>query len=366
MLEHGFSRQAVTAANIEELRCCQANVCSFVEAQGCPAYVSEWDAFFEEIIPKNPIAQGTVPIKDSDNWLLKLYNKFGGPPRRKNIEHLRERETLSKFSEPCSWPDAPWTHSERDATAQYAIATDVNSSLLIERTDVKRKRKKSAGGKPVLVPTRKNTKSKKMNVTLMSTHSDCDSTGSFQPSKKKPRGRPPKKSKPVLSNSDISLCSSVDLDDCVSACSDSTGISSLASSKLDRGDSDIDATGCWEASTGDEECSVVTDNSDYSYINLPDVPTHMKGKDIAEAYWKMIGRQFMNTDDDEVYTIIHICEFDFGKRAKRMLDKLCFRYAPAHLATVTTDDLEIALCSEMMNCDWVQWVEEDTGEEKAF
>ena len=365
MLKHRFPRQAVTAASIEELACCQANVCSFVDSYGCAADVREWNTFFEEIIPKDPIAQGTLPIKDSDNWLLKLYTEFGGPPKRKSTEHLRERETLSKFAEPCHWPDAPWSKSERDKTAEYAIATDVNSSLLIERTDIKRKRKNSAGAKPVLVPKRKNTKSKKKKVTIHPARSDGDSACSMQSPRKKPRGRPPK-NKPVLPNSDMSVCSSVDVDDCMSACSVSTGISSLASSKLDCGDSDIDPSGYWEASTCDDECSVVTDASDYSYINLPDIPANMKGKDVAQAFWKMIGRRFLNADDDEEYIIIHVCEIDYGgTRATRMLDKLCFRYALAALPTVTTDDLEIALCSEMMDCDWVCWLEDDGGEEKA-
>jgi hypothetical protein len=183
----------------------------------------------------------------------------------------------------------------------------------------------------------------------------------MQPPKKKPRGRPPK-AKPR--HSDHS-----DIDDCISACSSSTGASTYAPSMKSGDDSDIGSYNGWEPSTCDES-SVVTDNSDYSYIDLDSIPKNMKGKDIAETYWDMVGKRFQNTEDDELYRIMNVCEYDFGGRSNmRMLEKLCFQFALAELTVtvVTSDDLEIGLCSEMMDCDWVRWVDKEdiSGEEDA-
>ena len=361
MIRSCFFRQPVTRESLDEMACTQGNVCKFVDSYGSAEDACEWESFFKTLIPDNPIARGTVPVEECEHWLLKLYNEFGGPPRRKSTEHLRERLTLSTYTEPCTWPTAPWSQLDRDQSAEYAIATDVNSSLVLERTDLKRKRKKTVGAKPVPLPSRKGAKKKPgKSVSIHLIRSDCDSDGSMQSPKKKPRGRPPKAKPRHSDRSDTSLHSkaNIDIDDCMSACSSSTGASTYAPSMKSGDDSDIGSFKYWEPSTCDES-SVITDNSDYSYIDLDSIPKNMKGKDIAETYWNMIGRRFQNAEDDEVYRIVNVCEYDFGRTGMRMLEKLCYRFALADLTEVTTDDLEIGLCTEMMDCDWVDWLPDD-------
>jgi hypothetical protein len=350
MMVAGFHRQPVSQEKLEELACAQGHVCQFVDAFGTAENVVEWEAFFNKVTPKSPISAGSSSIEESDNWLNKLYTEYGGDARRKDRSHLRERDTLTKYSEPCSWPDSPWTASERDKAAEYAVATDTTKALLVERSDLKRKRRpKPPGALPLDIPSVKNQRKVKPKVKyagiINKVLSDCESTGLLQSKKKKSkRGRPKK---------------AVDIDDEESACSASTGVSSFAPSMKSGDDSDIGYNdGLWDLSTCDES-SVTTDISDYSYIDLPSVPANMKGKGEAQMFWKMIGKRFLNTEeDDEMYRIISVCEYDFGD-STRMLDKLCFRYALDNLDSPTTDDLEIALCSEMMDTEWVQWLKDE-------
>ena len=328
ILARGFHRHEVCESNISELAVAHAFVKMFVANFGAPEDALSWEHFFDHYIPQEPVNRNnSAPIHDT--YLHKLFAEYGGEPRRKDREHLRYRKTISSYSESLVFPEAPWSQAERDATAQYAASMD--KSLLFDKGDLKRvvKRKKK--------------------VTILDKEASDKPPALAKKATRKQRKKA-RRAKIV-----------VDIDDALSASTQSTAVSSVAYSMKSGDDSDLGSGFASELSSCCDGNSVA---SEFSVTDLTEVPKKMKFKDIAETYFAKIGTRFKDLENDVIYRVVRVSRVDqevAGKERNLVIDKLCFRYIndELDLSDLTDpEDIEYSLCSEMMEGDWVKWLDD--------
>ena len=123
MIEKAFFRQPVSEDAISRVNVARTFVLEFTKKFGAPSDVEQWKAFFDEHIPNHSMDKSNSPGM-TDTYLHKLYNEYGGPPRRKNRDAFKPRANINGFSEALVFPGAPWSKGERDACAQYAVSKD--------------------------------------------------------------------------------------------------------------------------------------------------------------------------------------------------------------------------------------------------
>ena len=364
VLRTGFRRQPVKEEKILKLRFIQRYVLTYIKSFGTDEDTIAWNNFFTQYIPEVPVGDhNSVP--QHDTYLHKLFNEYGGDPRRKCREHFKPRETISKYTEPMVFPEAAWDQLARDTAAAYAVSMDTSNSLLkckgdLKRVPRKRKRKAlkdSSGDKELLDD--KSAKSGptgevRVKVILLYIIMLLLVIIFYFKAKNTPRkrGRPRK-------------VKFADEEDEVSAFSDSTEATSYAPSLKSNCDSDLesDFPFCDDNSSA---CSSI--QSDYSTTDLAELPSTMKHRDIGASYQSKIGRKFKDIENGKVYRVISLCKYlDDDVLAdptkKLLVDKLCFKYIEDDILLTDdefdVEDVEISLCSEMMvssdEC-WVEWL----------
>ena len=344
ILERGFIRQEVTQKSLNDLAVVRACLLIYNRKFGSPTDVASWTEFFENHVPKEPLnRRNCLPSKTS--YLHQLFEKYGGDPRRKDRKYLIPRPTISDYSEAIVFPDAPWTQTERDAAAQFAVST--KPTLLYTKNDLRRvvvrktkkveKIEESVENRAVGKRARK--KSLKKNVTIM-----VDMTTADQAVKK------PKSSKRSRRH--------VDVDEELSVSSQSTGASSYTFSMKSGDNSDL---GSGFPSEAPDDSSIAT-NFSTTDMAMDMLPKRMKHREVAESYYAKVGKRFKDIEDDVIYRVLSVCRFDELIEAGTMLvDQLCFRYINDDLEIsdiYDIDEMETSLCCEMMmDNSWAQWLD---------
>ena len=292
VIRKGFTRQSVSEKSIADLGVNRAFVLLYIRKFGSAEDVQLWVDFFDRIVPKEALNRSNCALSE-DSYLHKLVAEYGGPARRKSREHLKWRPTISDFSEAMVFPGAPWTQSERDAAAQYAVST--NSKLLYTRADVKRvvkrKEKKKVTIAEAATPKKRGRKPKQNKI-------------SSTPSKKKQKA-----TKTAEEDDDLSISSRSTTESSIAyslksgAGSDLDSVSSFAYSMKSGAGSDLDSGSFSEK----DESSVA---SNYSTTDISVLPTRMKHKDFAESFFKKVGKRFKDLSNGITYRIISVCRFE--------------------------------------------------------
>jgi hypothetical protein len=330
VLRTGFTRQSVSEKSITDLGVNRAFVLMYIRKFGSEEDLKFWVDFFDRIVPKQALNRNNCTPSE-DSYLHKLAAEYGGPARRKCREHLKWRPTISDYSEAMVFPEAPWTQSERDAAAQYAVST--NSRLLYTRSDVKRVVKRKEKKKNVTIAEIDNTSNKKR---------ERKPKASSTPSKKKRKA-----AKTVKEADDLSISSR------------STAESSFTYSLKSGSGSDLESN----LFSDRDDFSVC---SNYSTTDVSVLPTRMKHKDFAESFFNKVGKRFKDLSNNITYRIISVCRFDDPvgvlEGGKPLAYQLCFKYINDELTiddVNDVDDIETSLCYEMLDddCDWLEWLE---------
>lgn len=352
VLARGFRRQPVSQERIDKMMVIRVYVLGYIDKFGSVEDKCEWEQFFAQLIPEEPLTENNCPLL-FDTYLHKLFEEYGGPPRRKCRNHCRPRETLSKYTEPMVFPESAWSQGERDASAQYAVSTDTTNSILVSKGDLKRVPKKR--GRKVLKGDSGMSLHLKGETAKKGSSKRCVTILDDKATKKRGRQKKKAKSAPPSSDNEESVCSG------------STVSSTYAPSMKSGDDSDLGSGFALSDTDAGSVTSAVSSN--FSTTDLTEFPVQMKFKELGNSYKDKVGKRFRDTETDVLYRIISLCRYDnddvIGERGKLLLvEKLCFKYIPDETSLSDEDfdveDIETSLCSEMMSdtCDWVQWLEE--------
>jgi hypothetical protein len=118
MLDKGFSCQHVSEASISDLKIVQSTITQLLQTYGSESDHAAWDNFFKERIP---CSEDDVMLKvvRRDTWLHKLFEKSGGPIRRKEYVSLEEKIPLSHFTDSLVYPKGVLNKAARDQAITY-------------------------------------------------------------------------------------------------------------------------------------------------------------------------------------------------------------------------------------------------------
>ena len=359
MLRNGFKCQSTNGRRIADLNVIKASVLSILDE----AEAAKWRDFFDLYVPKTP-NEGKWSEVISDSWLHKLYAEFGGPPRRKCRKYSRKRRTVADIADAMTWSYGSLTAKERESILSYAQAVDKDKTLLIETGDVTRvytKQELIENFEEGLVyeldldaPETPQDDKAAEKIVAGGKRQAATKPATKQAPRKAPRKQVSIAAKKTPAHTVKKKPKKNPVDDEASACSSSTGISSYAPSMLSRDDSDLSHIGFLDEggnSDVDSRCSGIS--TDYSYTPREHCPIALQKKHEKE-YWSRVGARFFNPEDNITYQIINVVTYD--NMDGSLGSRLSYRYRP----TETNDDdeanIDISLCSEMVDCDWVQWL----------
>ena len=343
ILDRGFIRQEVTQQSINDLAVVRACLLIYNRKYGSPADVESWTDFFENHVPKEPLNRTNCHPRKS-SYLHKLFEEYGGEARRKDRNYLIRRPTISDFSESMVYPSAPWTQSERDASAQFAVST--NPTLQYTKNDlrkvvVRKKKNKDQqieenGEKKAI--GKRAVKERNKSVTIKEAQATTDK-GSKKLNKAKRRRKV------------------VDVDE-ESVDTQSTGASSFTYSLKSKDDSDLDSG--FPSTAADD--SSIGSNFSTTDVAMDVLPKRMKHREVAESFYAKVGKRFKDAENNVIYRVLSVCRHDEPiERGSILVDQLCFRYIVDDLEISDIDDIddiESSLCCEMMaDNSWAQWLD---------